>query len=193
MVGHPATDREELVMPMTDENRYTPECVRDDAWQRRMRDTILKPYFYDLKAKSYRFLDGNMDAQKRDLDTIANFGQGDRTISEKIVRYPVDDKTGVPWDKPYAKFALETENWGQPSGMSITEAMRLLYCFANLEETMLTCYYMDMQALKAWFKENGHKYKEWIDPKPNHSHCRLVWINDVLRVVTAKVFIIPQA
>lgn len=181
-------------MVMTTDGGYREDCVEDDAWQRKMRDKILVPHFYERKAKGrYRLLDHDMNAQKRDIDTIANFGRGQRTISEKIVRHPTDKETKMPKSQPHTSFALETENDGKPSGMSITEAQRLLYCFANYEETLLKCYYIDMQELKAWFEKNAHRYYEWIDPKPDYAHCRLVRIDDVLQAVTARVFIIPQA
>ena len=164
--------------------------VRDNAWQREVRDRILAPSFYGEYSMNgrYVFLDKGKLAttlQKRfAVDTIMQKKSGETVcIEEKIVRWP-KNKDGGLRDKAYAAFTLETRSCTipgreTPGWMAYAEADYLLYCFSSRSDTYLTCYLLDFPALKEWFWPRADNYPKTVTEQINRTECRVVPIADV--------------
>lgn len=163
----------------------------DNEFQRRLRDEILLPLFYDkFWPNHYITLDGGNEAetiQNRDhVDTLVQQHNGDvLAFEEKIVRWP-HWEDGSPKDKPHSKAALETytntTSGRRKLGWSWTsKADSLLFCFANVRGTALDCYKLNFGRLRHWFWTDD-KFKEFDIDKTdqiNQSEYRLVPIIDM--------------
>ena len=158
--------------------------VRDNEWQKGLRDRILAPGFYGSYALGgrYVFIDKGALATKFQreyaVDTILQ-GKGGAAvcIEEKIVRWPKKDK-------PYSAFTLETRSCTVPGRekdgwMKYGEADYLLYCFANRTESALHCYLIDFPKLKEWFWPIVENWPITVTEQINRTECRVVPITEV--------------
>ena len=160
------------------------EFPEADRWQREMRDTFLRPLFYEAYCCSHcSFLSGDHVLQKYGVDTVVRSDKQFKlvTIDEKFVRWPRDR------DRPYTCFALETwsctvcgrrrEGW-----MASSVAEFLFYCFVVPKEMVaLDAYLIKLQALKEWFwrLENAGRFPSSVSPQINHTQCAIVPIEAV--------------
>jgi hypothetical protein len=164
--------------------------LRDDQWQRQIRDKILAPYFYGEYAIDgrYVFIDKGKLATRLQreyaVDTILQGKNGDAIcIEEKIVRWPGANR-GRLRENGYSAFTLETMTCTVPGRerkgwMEYGEADYLLYCFCNREETALNCYLIDFPALKDWFWPRIDTWSVTTTEQLNRSECRIVPIAEV--------------
>lgn len=132
------------------------DFLRDNEWQRSIRDRILAPRFYGTYATDgrYVFLDKGKFAtalQRRfAVDTCVQSHDGRAVfIEEKIVRWPANR------GRAYTDFCLETHSCTKEGGesdgwMLYGQADYLLYCFHH-EYDALDCYLIEFQKLKEWF------------------------------------------
>lgn len=176
------------------------DFASDDAWQRDMRDRILVPGFYEVRAlhgHRYVFMDKGRCArllQKRlAVDTVMQTrANGTVCIEEKIVRWP--EKKG----EPHTAFFLETESctvpgYESPGWMTYAEADYLLYCFEQ-QDGGLDCYLIDFPKLRKWFWERDTTFPYSRQPEKNQTAGRVVPIKVVRAAVpTWRVKIPPPA
>lgn len=158
--------------------------VRDNNWQRALRDRILSPGFYGTYAMGgrYVFIDKGVLATKLQrefaVDTILQGREGAAVcIEEKIVRWPKRDE-------PYSAFTLETRSCTVPGRekdgwMKYGQADYLLYCFSNKDENALNCFLIDFPGLKEWFWPNVWKWPIHVTEQINRTECRIVPIAEV--------------
>lgn len=161
------------------------DFVRDNEWQRRMRDEVLAPDFYGSYALSgrYVFIDRGRLAtvlQKRfAVDTILQGKNGAAIcIEEKIVRWPKGREDG------YSAFVLETRSCTVPGResdgwMKYAQADYLLYCFADRDENALRCHLIDFPALQEWFWPRESSFQVTVTQQINRTECRVVPIAGV--------------
>ena len=161
----------------------------DNDWQRRMRDTILKPYYYEVRlAGQYEFIEHGDPRSVGGVDTIVR----GKTIDEKIVRWP-RAPDGTPRRDAYDAFALETmscttdgREW--PGWMQTNKVDFLFYCFADAAQKRLDCYLINFPALQKWFYEQDHEqWPLWHSEQVNGTECRIVPINQVTAAVPYKL------
>ena len=157
-----------------------------------MRDKILVPQFYKKKFDRYELMDGpeHRREQRQGIDAIGWIGKKQFTFDEKIINWP---------GYPYSAFALEDISntiTGADGWMRWGIALWLLYCFSNSNDTVLTCYAIDFQALKAWFWEKlredqdafpASRSREW-----NRTQVRVVDIDLVRNAVPTKYFVLTD-
>jgi len=165
--------------------------VRDDTWQRGMRDKILAPSFYGSYATAgrYVFIDKGRLASRFQreyaVDTIVQGKNGQAVcIEEKIVRWPRADR-------PHRAFTFETHSCTVPGRekdgwMRYGEADYLLYCFSNKDQTALDCYLIDFDELKKWFWPRFVMWPRTVTEQINRSECRKVPIEEVTGSVTVR-------
>ncbi|MBF0182232.1 MAG: hypothetical protein HQM03_19625 [Magnetococcales bacterium] len=125
----------------------------DDDWQKRIRDEILVPQFYQRYALDGRYvlLDrGGLATRlqkEMGVDTVFQVAGGEMiSVEEKIVRWP---------GYAYSAFCLETDSCTvpgreSPGWMHYSAADFLLYCFVTVDHG-LDCHLIDLPKLKAWF------------------------------------------
>lgn len=160
------------------------EFIADDVWQRRMRDEILVPGFYQrVFHGKFHLFDRMMDAQHQGIDTVVERGDELIYIEEKIVRYK---------GRRYEAFALETKSCTvkgrEKDGWMVTgKADILLYCFETFE-SRLDCWWLDFPALKAWFLPIADRFAFSRTEQINRSEVRVVPIMDVRKAVPWKNF-----
>lgn len=170
------------------------DFLRDDAWQKKMRDAILAQNFYGKYATEgrYVFIDkGRLSKtlQRRyAVDTVVQGRQGNAVcIEEKIVRWPAHNK-------PYEFFCLETNSCTKPGHesdgwMVYGQADYLLYCFANADETALVCYLIDFPLLQDWFRAHQDGLRIFqMQGTLNETRGRLAPIIDVCQAVPVKTW-----
>lgn len=157
----------------------------NNAWQRNIRDNILKPYFYDVHAVGgrYVFLDkGALSTQlQREyaVDTVVQGRSGAAVfVEEKIISKR---------ERPLTAFFLETDSCTVPGHqkegwMHYGKADKLLWCFEQ-KDGSLDCYMLDFQKLKTWFWTCYEKYPAFTMREQNKTRGRLVPIVDVLAVL----------
>ena len=162
----------------------------DNAWQRKMRDAILKPYYYDrFHAGCYEFIEPTDPRSKGGVDTILR-GRG---IDEKIVRWPRDED-GLPRANAYDAFALETwsctiEGHERKGWMFTNTVPNLGYCFSDQAEQSLDYWLLDFAQLKQWFYAEDHmQWPRWRSNQFNRTECRIVPIVTVCEHVRHKRF-----
>lgn len=158
-----------------------------------MRDSILKPFFYErLWPGRFRFCDNDLATQFRGIDTFVEVNPGFAiSIDEKIVGWPKSDK-------PHSCFALET--WSnttpgheRPGWMIGAEADFLFYCFRQREEISLDCWMLDLPALQRWFWPVERLFPASKSNEHNRTLCRIVPIADVQRAIwTRRYLVSPQ-
>lgn len=131
----------------------------DDAWQRAVRDRVLKPGLYDSYWTDgrYVFVDKGRLASRLQrrcaVDTIAQGEDGEAVcVEEKIVRWPGYN---------YRAYSLETESCTvpgreSPGWMRYGEADVLLYCFAR--QRVLDWHMIAFPPLKAWFAQHEEAF-----------------------------------
>lgn len=137
------------------------DFIRDNEWQKSVRDTVLGPYFYGVYAVKgrYVFIDKGRLAetlQKRfAVDTILQ-GKDNSAIciEEKIVRWP---------GYQYQNCCLETHSCTRPGResdgwMRYAKSDYLLYCFHQQDNSLLT-YLFDFPKLQDWFWKNENKFE----------------------------------
>lgn len=152
----------------------------DDAWQRRVRDEILVPQFYESRSKG-RFVlmdKGRLSTflqRRMAVDTIVQAKDGGAVgIEEKIVRWP---------GYVYIAYCLETDSCTVPGHESAGwmwygEADYLLYCFQQ-ECGGLQCHLIEFQPLREWFWPLAESFKVFQMPTKNRTRGRLVPVADV--------------
>jgi hypothetical protein len=155
------------------------EFYSDDEFQRRKRDTVLVPEFYEAFFRGrYCFFDDpqHRKYQDRGMDTFIRGEDGAyATIEEKIVRYKGRDYTAV---------CLETESctvsgFEKKGWMHYSEAKVLLYCMATEDDT-LHPYAFDMQKLREWFWDVGPQH--WplhVERSRNCTASRIVPLEEI--------------
>lgn len=153
------------------------DFIRDDQWQRSVRDTVLAPGFYGPYAYEgrYVFIDKGRLAsllQKRyAVDTIVQGQQEGAAycIEEKIVRWPGYD---------YRSICLETESCTvqdheSPGWMRYGQADFLLY--AMMKPRALDVHLIDFPGLQAWFWPLESTFATFgMEHTLNHSRGRKV-------------------
>jgi hypothetical protein len=162
------------------------EFLRDNLWQREIRDRILAPYFYQKYSVQgrYVFIDkGALASQIQKefaVDTIVQGKNGAAIcIEEKIARWPKPPKRA-----PLTAFALETKSCTVPGHektgwMSYGQADYLMYCFANEAETSLDCYLIKFPDLQKWFWPQHLRWPRSVSNQINKTECRIVSIDQV--------------
>jgi hypothetical protein len=168
----------------------------DDEWQKKQRDEILAPNFYQKYTFDgrYVFIDKGRLAtilQKRyAVDTVVQgkFGTA-ACIQEKIVRWP---------GYSYKCFSLETDSCTIPDfesegWMHYCRADYLFYCFAQ-ENGDLLCFLIDFYGLKQWFWPRVEQFKTFMMNAKNRTAGRLVPITDLRENVSTRVYVVrhPQ-
>lgn len=160
------------------------EFIRDDKWQREMRDKILGPSFYRKYSVEgrYVFIDKGVLASQIQrefaVDTILQSKDGRAVcIEEKIVRWPKRDR-------PHQAYALETKSctvpgYEKPGWMHYGQADFLFYCFASKNESRLTCHLIKFSELQKWFWPNHNCWPIWVSEQKNKTECRIVPIDEV--------------
>jgi hypothetical protein len=124
----------------------------DDRWQRRVRDAILVPQFYQARtAGRFVLMDKGRLAdflqRRMAVDTVVQGKNGEAvSIEEKIVRWP---------GYTYTAYCLETESCTvpgheSPGWMQYGDADYLLYCFQQADES-LACDLIPFPQLRDWF------------------------------------------
>ena len=163
------------------------DFVRDNAWQRQVRDAVLAPGFYGQYAVEgrYVFIDKGRLAsalQREAVDTILQGKDGQAIcVEEKIVRWP---------GYKYAAFCLETKSCTvpgreSPGWMFYGQADYLLYCF-QLEDGGLDCWLIDFPKLQEWFWPRESTFPSFqMERTINRSAGRKVPTADVHRSVPA--------
>lgn len=154
----------------------------DDDWQKRIRDEILVPQFYQRHALDGRYVlldSGGLATRlqkEMGVDTVFQVAGGEMvSVEEKIVRWP---------GYPYSTFCLETDSCTvpgreSPGWMHYSAADFLLYCFVTVNHG-LDCHLIDLPKLKAWFWPLAGQF-EVFGPLPtlNRTMGRKVPIVDV--------------
>jgi hypothetical protein len=163
----------------------------DDEWQRKQRDTILVPLFYErFYPGGYTLLDGCDPKQREGWDTLVETAKGQRKVEEKIVRRRRDGKQ-------YDSFSLETMSCSvqgrERDGWMLTStADLLLYCFSTLTEIGLDVYVLDMPALQTWFWASDlSRWKLTRSEQDNHGECRVVPISEATHAIIKRYLIGP--
>lgn len=152
----------------------------DDEFQRRVRDEILIPQFYETRFDGrFVLLDkGRFSTilQRRfAVDTVVQSKDGMAVaIEEKIVRWP---------GYPYQSYFLETDSCtvsGHDSKgwMHYAEADYLFYCFQQ-EDGGLSADLIEFQKLKEWFWPRAEAFKFSRMQTKNRTAGRLVPIQAV--------------
>ncbi len=133
----------------------TSDFLRDDAFQRDIRDRILAPCFYGAFAKGgrYIFVDkGRLASVLQKRYAVDTFVQGKGgfcyCIEEKIVRWPKRDR-------PYTAYSLETNSCTKPGfesdgWMKYGSADFLLYGFHQPDDSLIV-HLIDFPRLQEWF------------------------------------------
>jgi hypothetical protein len=166
----------------------------DNEFQRKMRDAVLKPSFYERFYKGrYEFLDPADPRAAGGIDTIITRRDGSLLrIDEKIVRWPVDKISRLPRERGYDAIALETmSNINQryeKDGWMVTSGMdALFYCLTSLDEARLDAYMIKFPELKAWFWPRQMDWHlTWTENQLNTSECRVVPLRDIMEAVPVK-------
>ena len=162
------------------------DFIRDDAWQKEQRDTILAPGFYSRFCTDgrYVFVDkgrfSKIMQRRFAVDTVAQGTDGNAVaIEEKIVRWP---------GYTYKAYTLETHSCTvpgreSPGWMEYGQPDYLLYCFQRATGN-LDCHLIDFQKLKDWFWPRVKSFDTFgpLDTL-NRSMGRIVPIPDVGRDV----------
>jgi hypothetical protein len=153
----------------------TDQFDKDNDWQLSIRDEILKPEFYEKRYPgNYEFIAYTDPRAAGGCDTIA----AGKTIDEKIVRWPKSDQE-------YTALAIEilscTVEGRERAGWIYTNRVDyLLYCMANKDQSVLTCYLIDCPQLQKWFvKEDQDQWPVWRSDQINVTACRVVPIEQV--------------
>lgn len=170
---------------------------RDNAWQRRMRDEILGPAFYERYSSRGKYVFVNKgrlaDLLQRQfsVDTIIQADDGRAIcVEEKIVRWPSSGKA-------HTAFALETESCTKPGReapgwMRYGQADYLLWAFETMDHD-LDCYVIDFPKLQAWFGMVQENYPRFGPlPTLNGTQGRVVPIVDVMRNVPTKRYLVKR-
>ena len=163
------------------------EFWQDDAWQKGIRDRILKPFYREHSWEGrYVFADKGKLADKLQremaVDTVLQKEQNALlSIEEKIVRWK---------GKAYKAFVLETWSCtvaGRESQgwMYTAQCDYLFYCFVQEDEKSCISYLIPFDKLKAWFFENDRylNFPKTITNQINKTECRVVNIVDVKKAI----------
>lgn len=138
------------------------DFVRDNDWQRRVRDSVLAPGFYGSYAFDgrYVFIDKGRLAttlQKRyAVDTIVQGKHGAAIcIEEKLVRWP---------GYSYSAYTLETDSCTKPGyesegWMHYGQADFLLYGF--MQPDRLLVHLIDFPELQEWFWREVERFDDF--------------------------------
>lgn len=161
----------------------------DDAWQRRVRDEILVPQFYQVRTTGrFVLMDKGRLAvflqRRMAVDTIVQAKDGGViSIEEKIVRWP---------GRAYSAYCLETESCTvagheSPGWMTYGQSDYLLYCFQQADDGLL-CDLIDFPKLRVWFEPIQGQFPTFQMPTRNRSRGRIVPITDVKAAVPVARF-----
>lgn len=159
------------------------EFMRDDNWQREIRNKVLKPYYERISQDSrFVFCDKGKLATKLQremaIDTIIQLkNNGILSIEEKIVKWP---------GYKYQYYTLETWSCTNPGmerkgWMYYATCDYLLYCFVQEDESSLDVHAIPFPELQKWFFENDRykNYHAFRTDQMNHTETRLVPISEV--------------
>ena len=162
------------------------EFKRDDAWQKDVREKLLKPFYEKVACEGrYVFVDQGPLAEilqkEFHIDTIIQRDQGRAvTFDEKIVRWPGYE---------YTAFTLETmsctvEGRESPGWMHMAQCDYILYCFLQADGSAVA-YSIPFKELNNWFFENDRymNYSITRSEQLNKTECRVVPVSDVLKAI----------
>lgn len=162
------------IATLPEEQRPVRSMEEDDAWQRRVRDRLLSPW-YQQKASWHWFADREKGAvavglQDRGIDTLAIFKHRLVSIDEKMARPPLYTKR--PFPDYYLELKSRTVPTETPGWMEYGRAEVVLYCFAygdQDEPDRLDCRMLDAVRLKAWVAANRERCEAYAMTR--YDHC----------------------
>jgi hypothetical protein len=158
------------------------DFIRDNSWQRKIRNKVLKPYYKKISHEGrFIFCDkGELSTllqKELAIDTIIQLNNNEVvSIEEKIVRWPgyvYEAYTLETWSCTIP--GMERQGW-----MYYAKCDYLFYCFVQPDES-LYIHVIPFQKLKNWFFSNN-QYKNYRISRTrqiNKTETRVVPIVDV--------------
>lgn len=157
--------------------------IKDNAWQKDIRDRILEPYYKRISHKGrFVFVDKGKLADKLQremaIDTIIQLrNNGVLGIEEKIVRWP---------GYVYPNYTLETWSCTVPGRekkgwMHYATCDYLFYCFVQEDNASIDIHAIPFMKLQEWFFDNNRfeNYHSFVTGQINKTETKIVPINHV--------------
>ncbi|UPK03141.1 hypothetical protein [Bradyrhizobium sp. 170] len=160
------------------------DFIRDDKWQRPMRDAYLVPFYQRTYSGFLLLDDGRFSRQQQETGIDTLVWRADRipiAVEEKIVRAP--DRRD-----PYDAICLETDSCTSPGFMRsgwmwYARCDVLLYCMHQRDDS-LDCLWIDFPQLHDWFWPRVKDFPPTrMADTINRTECRVVPIADITAAV----------